>query len=152
MCVCVYSAFLCQSLVTLGSMTGSWCKSLFSRITYFFNFANSMLQRSGYLKLGDLLSFGAKVLFPRLVRQGTLLATLLFASSFSWLDLGNDLHCGGHRVRQPLWGWRHLIPVLRQVRAWCTGCAGEDNHSTTPRWCCLVGDCESRISIFRSCL
>ena len=34
--VCVYSAFLCQSLVTLGSMTGSWCKSLFSRITYFF--------------------------------------------------------------------------------------------------------------------
>jgi hypothetical protein len=97
--------------------------------TVFFYFANTMLHRSGCLVLGDLLVVGALVLFPRLGWQGTLLATLFFASSFSWLDLGNDLHCSGHRGLWP------LIPVLRQVRAGCTGFDGEDHCSPTPRWC-----------------
>ena len=61
--------------------------------------------------------------------QGTLLATFGFLGCFfSWLGFGNDLHCSGHR------GLRPLIPVLRQVRAGCTGFDGEDRCSPAPVW------------------
>ena len=68
--------------------------------------------------------------------QGTLLATFGFLwCFFSWLGFGIDLHCSGHR------GLRPLIPVLRQVRAGCTGFDGEDRCFTraTLRWCAERG-------------
>ena len=84
------------------------------------------------MKLGDLLVcwvLARKSFFHHLVRQGTLLATLFFAPSFSWLDLGNDLHCGWHRSANRCGAGGTLS--LSSVR-YVHGALGAPVRTTTP--------------------